>query len=427
MLVIRLSGKLPISMFRNFRRLVTASAASNLADGAFSLTLPLVALSLTRSPAAFASVTVVGRLPWLLFALPAGAFADRLDRRKTMTTVNVFRAIAIGTLALAVVTDRAELWMLYAIGFGLGVGETLFDTAAQSVLPSIVQPDQLDRANGRLYAVEMTANQFIGPPLAAVVAGATLAGAVAGSSALYLIAGILLMTMSGSFRASRTEAPPTIRRDIADGVRYLAHHQLLRVLAVCVGVSNLGSTAMISILPLYMITPGPIGLNETGYGLVITSIAVGSVLGTTIVHRIRALLGTRRTLILATLSFPLLSLAPVITDSVPLIAIGFFVAGGVSISWNIITVSLRQRIVPNHLLGRVNAGYRLVAWGTMPIGAALGGALASAFGITTALITSAVISSLCIPIVYLGATVNRLADADPSSGTTPDSRIPATG
>lgn len=409
-------------MLRNFRRLVTASAASNLADGAFTLSLPLVALSLTRSPAAFASVTVVGRLPWLLFALPAGALADRLDRRRTMTTVNVLRALAIGALALTVAIGCVELWMLYVIGFGLGVGETLFDTAAQSVLPSIVQPDQLERANGRLYAVEMTANQLIGPPLAAVVAGATLAGAVAGSSALYLIAGILLMTMSGSFRVSRTEAAPTIRRDIADGVRYLARHQLLRVLAVCVGVSNLASSAMISILPLYMIAPGPIGLNETGYGLVITAIAVGSVLGTTIVQHIRVLLGTRRTLILATLSFPLFSLAPVITDSVPLIATGFFVAGAVSISWNIITVSIRQQIVPNHLLGRVNAGYRLVAWGTMPIGAALGGALASVFGIPVALITAATISGLCAPIVYVGATADRLADADRSSGTTPDGR-----
>ena len=410
-------------MNAHLRRLVTASAASNLADGAFTIALPLVALSLTRSPAAFASVTLIGRLPWLLFALPAGALADRLDRRVTMISVNVARAVAIGALAIVVGSGRAELWMLYVVAFALGSGETLFDTAAQSVLPSIVSSDQLDQANGRLYAVELTANQFLGPPIAAIIAGATLAGSVAFSSGFYLLAGIVLLTLSGSFRAERTGAPTTVRHDIKTGVRYLAKHRLLRVLAVCVGVSNLASTAMISILPLHIITPGPIGLDETGYGLLITTIAVGSVLGTLIVKRLRTRLGTRRLLLFATLSFPLFSLAPVATNSVPLIGVGLFIAGAIAVSWNIVTVSIRQRIVPDHLLGRVNAGYRLVAWGTMPIGAALGGLTANTFGIPTALITSAAISSICTPIVYFGATTKLLDRADRPS-TTPSDLLP---
>ena len=397
-------------MPRALRRVIAASAASNLADGAFTIALPLVALSVTRSPAAFAAVTLVGRLPWLLFALPAGALADRLDRRSTMIAVNVVRAAAIGTLAVIVGSGQAELWMLYVIAFALGSGETLFDTAAQSILPSIVEPDQLDRANGRLYAVELTSNQFIGPPLAAIVAGATLAGAVAISSALYLLAGIVLLTLAGSFRAQRAE-PTTIRRDIATGVRYLANHQLLRLLAVCVGVSNLASTATVAILPLYIIAPGPIGLNETGYGILITTIAAGSVLGTFLVERLRTRLGTRRLLFLATLSFPLFSLAPVASGSVIVIGTGLFVAGAVSVSWNIVTVSIRQRIVPDDLLGRVNAGYRLVAWGTMPVGAALGGIIAANYSLTTALITSAAISATCTPIVYFGVTTERLEQA----------------
>lgn len=394
-------------MPRAFRRVIAASAASNLADGAFTIALPLVALSVTRSPGAFAAVTLVGRLPWLLFALPAGALADRLDRRTTMIAVNLVRAAAIGTLAVIVGSGQVDLWMLYVIAFALGSGETLFDTAAQSILPSIVGPDQLDRANGRLYAVELTANQFIGPPLAAVVAGATLAGAVAISSALYLLAGIVLLTLAGSFRAHRTEAT-TIRRDIATGVRYLANHRLLRLLAVVVGVSNLASTATIAILPLYLIDPGPIGLNEAGYGILLTTIAAGSVLGTFAVDNLHARLGTRRLLILATLSFPLFSLAPVASNSVVVIGVGLFTGGAISVGWNIVTVSIRQRIVPDELLGRVNAGYRLVAWGTMPLGAALGGIIATNYSLTTALITSAAISATCTPIVYFGVTTKRL-------------------
>lgn len=404
------------------RRIIAASAASNLADGAFTIALPLVALSLTRSPAAFAAVTVVGRLPWLLFALPAGALADRLDRRTTMISVNVVRAGAIGTLAIVVGAGRADLWMLYTLAFALGTGETLFDTAAQSILPSVVPPDQLDQANGRLYAVELTANQFLGPPLAAIVAGATLAGAVATSSALYLLAAIVLLTVSGSFRAQRHGDATTIRRDIATGVRYLASHRLLRVLAVCVGVSNLASTATVAILPLYIITPGPVGLNEAGYGILITTIAAGSVLGTFVVERLRTRLGTRRLLILATLSFPLFSLAPVASNSVIVIGTGLFIAGAISVSWNIVTVSIRQRIVPDQLLGRVNAGYRLVAWGTMPLGAGLGGIIANSYGLAAALITSAAISATCTPIVYYGVTAERLGDDEtsPMSRSIPD-------
>jgi MFS family permease len=389
------------------RRLIAASAASNLADGAFTIALPLVALSVTRSPGAFAAVTLVGRLPWLLFALPAGALADRLDRRATMITVNVVRSVSVGVLAVVVGGGRAELWMLYVIAFALGSGETLFDTAAQSILPTFVAPDQLDRANGRLYAVELTANQFVGPPLAAIVAGATLAVAVAVSSGLYLLAGIALLTLTGSFRAQRAAAT-TIRRDIATGVHYLASHRLLRVLAVCVGVSNLASTATVAILPLYIIAPGPVGLHEAGYGILLTTIAAGSVLGTFVVDHLRARLGARRLLIFATLGFPLFSLAPVGSNSVIVIGVGLFVAGAISVSWNIVTVSIRQRIVPDELLGRVNAGYRLVAWGTMPLGAGLGGVVASSYGLTTALITSATISAICTPIVYYGVTTDRL-------------------
>ncbi len=404
------------------RRLIAASGASNLADGAFTIALPLVALTITRSPAAFAAVTLTGRLPWLFFALPAGALADRLDRRTTMISVNLARAAVIGMLAVIVGTGLTELWMLYVLAFTLGTGETLFDTAAQSVMPNIVDPDQLDHANGRLYAVELTANQFIGPPLAAVLAGVTLAGAVAMSSGLYLVAGVVLVTVSGSFRAQGTCSGTTIRRDIADGVRYLAQHRLLRVLAVCVGISNLASTATLAILPLHAISPGTLGLNETGYGLLITTIAIGSVLGTLIVNRLRARLGARRLLILATFSFPLFSLAPVATDSAWLVGVGLFVAGTISVGWNIVTVSIRQRIVPDHLLGRVNAGYRLVAWGTMPLGAALGGIIANTFTISTALITAAAISAVCTPIVYCGITIDLLETHSPTTGasTTPD-------
>ena len=185
----------------NFARLATASGLSNLADGVFQITLPLVALGITRDPAAFASVTLVGRLPWLLFSLPAGALADRLDRRRTMTLVDLGRALVIGGLAAVVAAGLEELWLLYVVAFGLGVGETLFDTAAQSILPNVVDdPNRLSVANGRLYAIELTANQFVGPPLGGLIAGITLAGALGGSAAAYALAAGVLVLLVGRFR-----------------------------------------------------------------------------------------------------------------------------------------------------------------------------------------------------------------------------------
>ena len=401
-----------MALGRNFTWLVSASGLSNLADGAFQITLPLVALGITRDPGAFASVTLVGRLPWLLFALPAGAWADRLDRRRTMVLVDIVRAGMIGALALIVAVNLEQLWLLYVVAFGLGVAETMFDTAAQSILPNVVDSGQLSLANGRLYAVELTANQFVGPPIGGIIAGITLAGALAGSAAAYAIAATVLLLLVGHFRPTRDTAPPRLRTDIAEGVRYLARHRLLRTLAICVGISNLASTAVFAVLPLYAVEPGPMGLSGGGFGVLLAILAVGSVLGSLLVDRIERRLGRRRTLLLATAMFPVNALVLALTTSVPWVAVAFVLNSALIIGWNVITVSLRQRIVPDHLLGRVNAGYRLLAWGTMPLGAALAGFIGDRWGLTAVFWTSAVLSALCFPIVYIIVTGKALAAAE---------------
>jgi MFS family permease len=392
----------------NFRRLLTASGLSNLADGVFQITLPLVALGITREPGAFAAVTLVGRLPWLLVALPAGALADRLDRRRTMVQVDLARALVITSLAVVVGAGRQELWMLYVVAFVLGVGETLHDTAAQSILPNVVEPDRLARANSRLYAVELTANQFVGPPIGGLLAAATLAGALSASAVGYGLAAVALTLLVGRFRPVRSTTPPSLRADIADGVSYLARHRLLRTLAVCVGLSNLASTATMAVFPLYAVAPGPMDLSPAGYGLMLAAFAAGALVGSFLVEPIERHLGRRRTMLLATATFPIFSVAPALTANAVVVAAAFFVGSALSIGWNVITVSLRQRIVPDHLLGRVNAGYRLLAWGTMPIGAALGGFVGQRFGLTAVFWMSAAISATCIPLV---ATVGDVDDA----------------
>jgi len=177
-----------VALGGQFRRLWVASALSNLADGVFQVALPLLAVTLTKSPALVAGVALAQRLPWLVMALPAGALADRLDRRRTMVRVDALRVIVMGALAAAVGLDAASMPVLYAAAVVLGVGETLFDTAAQSILPSLVDRSQLSAANGRLQAVELTANQFVGPPLGGVLAAAAVGGFDPTTSQSYLLA-----------------------------------------------------------------------------------------------------------------------------------------------------------------------------------------------------------------------------------------------
>lgn len=389
----------------NYRRLWSASAVSNLADGVFQTALPLFALTLTRSPTAIAGLTLAARLPWLLFALHAGALADRLDRRRTMVSVDVARVVALGGLALVVVAGHEHLAVLYVVAFVLGVGETLFDTSAQSVLPMVVGRDDLSVANGRLYAAELTMNQFVGPPVGGLLAGSAIALAFAGSGACYLVAALALATMSGQFQPARPDGPPTrLRTDIAEGARFLWRNPLLRKLALMVGAMNLVATASIAVMPLFAVKPGPMGLSDHGYGLLLTAGAAGSLVGAFAVPRLERRLGRARVLAVSVAGGTIGSAAPLLVRPWA-VAAGMVVGGTMLMGWNIVTVSLRQRITPEHLLGRVNAGYRLLAWGTIPVGAALGGAVAEAFGVRAVFVVATVVQAATLLVA------TRITDA----------------
>jgi MFS family permease len=407
-------------MGAGFRKVVVASGLSNLADGVFQVALPLVTLGITRDPAAFAVVTVALRLPWLVFALPAGALADRLDRRRTMFLVNAGRAALMGVLAIATATDSETLPLLCAVAFALGIGETLFDTAAQSLVPNLVDPDDLSRANGRLYAVEMTMNQFVGPPLGGLLVSIAAALALGGSAAAYLVATIALAMIAGSFRTERTGPPTRLHEDIVEGVRYMARHKVLRTLALLTGVANLTGTAMLTVLPLYAVHPAPMNLSEAGFGLLLTAGAVGALAGSFAVPRIEAAIGRSRTLLLAFLCFGLANLGPGLTTNPFGVGALMAVGGLAAVSWNVVTVSLRQRIAPDQLLGRVNAGYRLLAWGSMPLGAFLGGVLGDLVGVRAVFFVAAAVVAAFVPLLLSVVSESALADAEADAAAEPE-------
>lgn len=371
----------PAPLGANFWKLLTSSALSNLADGVFKLALPLVAIRYTQEPVLIAGLSLVLTLPWLLFALQAGAIADRLDRRKIMLAANIARAVLVLAVTASVLVGLESIWVLYAIALLVGTTETLYDTSAQSILPQVVQRSQLSRANGRLYAAEMTSNQFIGPPLGGFLVAASAVVAFATPAGLWLLAVVALVLVRGEFRITR-DAPASMRAEIMVGLRFLWSNSVLRTLAFMTGLFNLTSSAAFAIFVLYAVGPtSAMGLSEFEAGILFTTTAIGSLIGSFAAEHMERAIGRSLSLIVAIVGGALLLLVPAFTTNPFTVGAGFFIGGFGIVLWNVVAVSLRQRITPDKLLGRVNSGYRLLAWGTMPLGAALGGVLGQFLGL----------------------------------------------
>jgi MFS family permease len=378
---------------RPYWRLWTSDGLSNLADGVLKVAVPLIAVDLTRSPTLIAGLSLAFTLPWLLCALPAGVLVDRVDRKRAMLVANAIRGGLLVVLLCISLLGEHELWALYAVALCVGVTETIYDTAAQSITPQIVDRDQLPRANGRLYAVELMANEFVGPPLAGVLAGAGAMAAFGAPIGLWAAAVAVMATLPGRYRVERPE-PSTIRADIAEGLRFLWRQPILRAFTVSVGLFNLATSATFAILVLY--ATGPMGLSEQAYGLLLTSTAVGSLLGSLLAERIERLLGRARALWLAYLLAAVTIATPTVTTNPVAVGVALFTSSvGVMVA-NIVMVSLRQRLTPDRLLGRLTSAHRLVGWGTKPLGAVLGGALAQLLGVRPVFAIVAVLPLLAV-------------------------------
>jgi MFS family permease len=406
----------PGPLGRAFWTLVGSTGLSNLADGIFKIALPLVAVTYTRSPALVAGLELVRTLPWLLLSLQVGALVDRIDRRHAMVAANVVRAACVAVPAAAIAADAGALWVLYLAALSTGVAEVFYDTSSQSILPSVVDRSQLDRANGRLYAVETGMQQFAGPPLAGLLVAAGVVVAFAAPAGLWLLAVALLLAVRGRFRPTRTGPRTTIRHDVGEGLSFLLGRPVLRTMAVMVGVGNLASSACGAVLVLYAVGDESIlGLSEPAFGLLTATTAAGALVGGLVAERIQAALGRGRTLTITTVAMVVWIAVPAVSTQVGVIAAGYLVGGVAIMVWNVTTVSFRQRVTPDAMLGRVNSAYRLLAWGTMPLGAALGGLLGEWWGVRAVFGVMGVVSASIIPAA-MRLTDDVLAAAEADAG-----------
>jgi MFS family permease len=367
----------PARLSRDYWRLWWANAISSTGDGAFVAALPLLAVTITRDPRLVSVVTAATYLPWLLLSLPAGAVVDRYDRTTLMWRAQAVQAAVVVTAAILIVVHRADIEVLAASGLLLGSAEVIFSNAAQSVLPALVPPDLLPRANGS-QQVSLTAGEsFLGPP-----AGSPLFAAAAalpfGLDAASFAGSAALLSGLPKTRPERAGRAP-IRAQVAEGLRWLARHRLLRVVAVLLGIYNFANQMGQAILVL--LATQTLHVSTRGYGLLLAASAVGSVVGGLVNPVLTRHMSLLSSLVLPAMidaaAFAGIGLAP---D--PVVAATLLAVQGFSVTmWNVVTVSLRQRVVPGHLLGRVNSVYRMAGWGLMPLGALAGGFVAHTAGL----------------------------------------------
>ena len=363
-----------------FWRLLAASGVSNLADGIGRTALPLLAATLTRDPVLISGLYSLAFLPWLLFALPAGALVDRSDRRRAMVLANGVRAAVLAALTVATALDQISIVALYAVAFGLGAAETIYDSAANALLPQVVRPDQLERGNGWLVTGEAVGQIFLGGPLGAGLFVLAAAVPLAVNAGGFAVAALIMVTLAGRYRPGLASTR-SVRADIRDGVRWVWRHRLLRGLILAFGLTaGLHAMAM-AVLVLYALDT--LGLTEAGYGLFLLTGGIGGLIGGLLAPVLSGRLDRIGTLVLAGFVAPLAMLGMgLVTDPIGAAGLSALGAGAVMVG-NVLTMSLRQALIPEHLFGRVQGAWRTLVWGSLPLGGLAGGLLADATSVAT--------------------------------------------
>ena len=362
----------------SFWRLFTSSSTSNLSDGIQQAALPLLAATLTRDPVAVSAMGALAFLPWLLFALPAGTLVDRVNRRTAMATANFFRAAMLAILAGSVVTGHASLPILYAVAFLLGCAETVYDSAARAMLPIVVTRAQLERGNSLLTTAESVGNIFLGAPLGAWLFAVAASLPLWANSGAYLCAAFLALTVVGHFAVDRSSGS-SMREDMVEGLRWLVHHRLLRELMVITSFSAVFHTLTQGILVLFALQN--LGLDERGFGLAIAVAGVGAIIGSLASPGVTRVLGRTTAMgVGQMLSAVAVLLMAFWQDPVggPLL---YAVSAGAISMFNVQIMSVRQALIPEHLMGRVQGAYRTVIWGGIPLGMLAGGLLGAWLGL----------------------------------------------
>jgi MFS family permease len=392
---------------RSYWKLWIASVVSNLGDGVSVVAYPWLASAVTRNPIHIALVTVATRLPWLIFSLPAGVITDRVDRKRLVAWMDALRFVFTLGVAMVVLGSQSELSspdsiasgaaplpsnstfllvMIYLAAMLLGTAEVFRDNSAQTLMPAIVDTENLERANGRLWGAEMVMNSFVGPPLGGFLLAIAFALPFFVDAASFAVSAALIFSISGTFLARRdaddlvpdaTASRPSFWDELKEGVRWLWRHPLFRPMAIALGVMN--GTFALAGATYVLYVQEILGLDAAAFGALMTAGAAGGLVGSFAASKVSKKIGQGPSLFSAIVMGAITLVVIGLTSSAWVVWVMFTLGSFFAVLWNVITVSLRQSLIPDRMLGRVNSVYRFVGWGMMPIGALLGGVMVALF------------------------------------------------
>ena len=373
----------PSRLGHSFRWLLASSAISNIGDGVALAAGPLLVASLTQDPLLVSFALLAQQLPNLIFGIPAGAIADRFDRRRIVAAVNLVRAAVLVVLAATIVGEAVSIAIVLLTLFVLGTAEIFADVSSNSLVPRVVPREHLGVANARLTGSFLLTNQLMGPPIGAFLFSAGMALPFAANAACFALGALLVtrvVTDVVELTAERAGERRSLRQEMADGVRWLVAHPPMRTLALTIIAFNVTYGAAWSVLVLY--ASERLGMSAVGFGLLTTAIAIGGIIGTSAYGRLERRFALadimRGGLLIETFTHLILAL----TTSPAVALVTMVVFGAHAFVWGTTSTVVRQRAVPDELLGRVTGVYTVGLVGGIVVGTPIGGLLAREFGIT---------------------------------------------
>ncbi len=394
---------------RAFRILWAATAVSNIGDGLRLTALPLLATTITTDPRAIAGVAMAERIPWLVFVLPGGAWADRFDRRSLRLRLDVARSAVMTVLVVFIAFDVVSIVAIYAVAALLASAEAVVDSSSMALVPATVPDRDLERAGSRLASTELVSNALIGPPLGGLLFGAVMILPFGVDAASFAASAVIISLLPGRSAAdTRADRDEPMRDQIAEGFRWFWSRRPLRNLALI--STALGFASFVGSAVFVLFATETLDLSGAGFGLLLVPSALGGIAGSVLAPK----LTTRplRVVLSATALISGLATLTISTISTPvLVATLLAFSTGPVLVWNILTIALRQRTIPEHLLGRVGASYRFLVYLAMPVGALVGGLVANSFGVRTALAANGIV------LIAIGASIPRLLRGVSGEGT----------
>lgn len=363
---------------RRFWALWSAFTSSNLGDGLTLVGFPLLAISLTDDARLVALVAAVRTVPFLVIGLPAGVVIDRFDRRHLAMAAQLVRASALIAIAVSVVAGSASILYLAIGAFVVGVGEVLIDGGLPAVVRDVATVSNLEVANSRLRASETVSNNFIGPPVGALLFQIDKSLPLFGAAGLFLFSAVLLLRLKGSFKPERGSEEGSFLQQMMSGLKYVWGHDILRPLALTVAAFSFVGESGNAIFVI--LATERLGLSELEYGLLLTADALASVIMSFFVFRLVTRTSHGFSMKLSVIAYASQAFLFGFVTFIPLVVLAIFFGGVSDPTWNVISATVRQRLVEDRIFGRMMTAYLFVAWSFQPLGALFGGFVAERYG-----------------------------------------------